>query len=259
MPSLRSLQTDFMDAILSGELEGVTHLLAAERGAKPPSPARRLAVYQNNVRANFIDSLHSSFPALWRLVGEDYFRQIAGAYHRSHPSRSGDLTHVGRDFPEYVGELHHAGEYRYLADIARLEWLCQEVLLAAPHPPLDLNRLRLIAPAAYDALRFELHPAVRLYASAYPALRIWEANVTSEAEPELIDLAAGADCLAVARHALELKFYRLGPGEYAFLDALQSGMVFSAALEAACGCDADFDAAAALRRFVAAKVIVDFQ
>jgi hypothetical protein len=259
MPSLRSLQTDFLDAILSGELEGATPLLACGRGTGRAAPARRLAVYQNNVRANFIESLHSSFPALWRLVGEDYFRQIAGAYHRSYPSRSGDLLHAGRDFPDYVAKLHRADEYRYLADIARLEWLCQEALLAAAHAPLDLDRLRLIAPTAYDALRFELHPAVRLYASAYPALRIWEANVASEADPELIDLAGGADCLAVTRHELELKFYRLGPGEYAFLSALQCGMVFSAALEAGSGCDADFDAAAALRRFVAAEVIVDFQ
>jgi hypothetical protein len=193
------------------------------------------------------------------LVGEDYFRQIAGAYHRLYPSRSGDLLHAGRDFPGFVATLHDADEYRYLADVARLEWLCQEALLAAPHAPLDLDRLRLIAPTAYDALRFELHPAVRLYASAYPALRIWEANVASDAEPELIDLTAGADCLAVTRLGLELKFYRLGSGEYAFLGALQCGTVFSTALEAGSGCDADFDAAAALRRFVAAEVIVDFQ
>jgi hypothetical protein len=259
MPSLRSLQTDFMDAILSGEFEGVTPLLAAGHGAGHPAPARRLAVHRSNVRANFLDSLHSSFPALWRLVGEDYFRQIAGAYHRSHPSRSGDLLHVGRDFPDYVATLHHADNYRYLADIARLEWLCQEALLAAPHAPLDVDRLRLIAPGAYDALRFELHPAVRLYASAYPALRIWEANVASEADPEPIDLDCGADCLAVTRRGLELKFYRLAPGEYAFLGALQSGLEFGAALDAGSGCDVEFDAAAALRRFVAAEVIVDFQ
>jgi hypothetical protein len=259
MPSLRSLQTDFMDAILSGEFEGVTPLLAAGPGAGHPTPVRRLAVYRNNVRANFVESLHSSFPALWRLVGEDYFRQIAGAYHRTNPSRSGDLTHVGRDFPGFVAQLHRADEYRYLTDIARLEWLCQEALLAAPHAPLDLERLRLIEPAAYDALRFEMHPAVRLYASPYPALCIWEANVASAAEPEFIDLDAGGDCLAVARRGLELEFHRLGPGEYAFLGALQGGTVFSAALEAGSLCDADFDAGSALRRFVAAEVIVDFQ
>lgn len=254
MLSLRELQTDFMGALLGGELTAPSALLAAGCTA----PARRLQIYRNNVQANFIDSLHSSFPALWRLVGEDYFRQVAREYHKSHPSRSGDLLHVGAAFPGFLAELHRADAYRYLGDVARFEWRCQEALLAAEHAPLDFERLRGVPPAQYEALRFRLSPALRLFDSPFPILRIWEVNVASDAEPELIDLASGADCLAIVRQRLELKFYRLSPGEKCFLDALQSGAACGAAIESSSACEEEFDAGAALRRFVLAEAIVDF-
>jgi hypothetical protein len=258
MPSLRSLQTDVMNALLSGEPGSAAALIAMGGAAGIVSPARRLGVYSNNVRANFQGSLISSFPAVRRLVSEDYFRQVARGYHRQNPSRSGDLLHVGRDFAAYLAELHRTDQYRYLADVARLEWLCEESLLAAQHAALDLERLRGVAPSAYGALRFELHPALRLFESAFPALRIWEVNVANEAEPEPIDLGAGADCLAIMRVRLELTFLRLSRGEYSFLESLRGGADFSAAIERAGACDEAFDAGAALRRFVAAEAIVDF-
>jgi hypothetical protein len=259
MPSLRSLQSQIMDALLSGESEPAAALVAM--GGRPDaiSPARRLGVYGNNVRANFLESLISSFPAVRRLVGEDYFRQLSRDYHRENPSRSGDLLHVGGAFAAYLARLHGADQYRYLADVARLEWLCEESLLAAEHPALDLERLRGVAPSAYGALRFELHPALRLFESEFPALRIWEANVASDAEPAPIDLRAGADCLAIARVRLELKVHRLSGGEFTFLDGLRTGADFSTAIERAGARDAAFDAGEALRRFVAAEVIVDYE
>lgn len=241
MPSLRSLQTDFLDALLSaGRSEG------------------RLSLYQSNVRANFTDSLRSTYPAIWRLVGEDYFRQVAREFQRSHPSRSGDLAHVGRGFPEYLAALHGDDQYGYLGDIARLEWLCQEALLGAEHGPLDLRRLRAVAPSDYDALRFELHPTLRLYQSPYPALLIWEANLANEAQPQPIDLRAGGDRLALMRRAGKLTFQGLNRGEFAFLEALERGAPFGEAIASAAACESQFDAGAVLRRFIGAEAIVDF-
>ena len=210
------------------------------------------------MRGNFTDSLRSTYPAIWRLVGEDYFRQTALKFQRSHPSRSGDLTHAGRGFAEHLAALHGDDQYRYLADIARLEWLCQEALLGAEHAPLDLERLRAVAPSDYDALRFKLHPTLRLYQSAYPALRIWEANAASEAEPEPIDLDAGGDRLALMRRGLRLTFLAVSRGEYAFLEAVARGAEFGEAIAGAGACEQEFDAGEALRRFIGAEAIVDF-
>ena len=252
MPSLRELQTHVMDAVLAGSPAGALALIASRSEALP-----RLSVYCNNAQANFEDALQSSFPAIRRLVGEDYFRQTAREFQRRHPSRSGDLLRAGEPFPDFLAGLHGTDGYSYLVDVARLEWLIQEALLAADHAPLDLQSLARVAPSAYDALRFELHPALRLFESRYPAQRIWEANVGSDAEPETIDLHSGGERLAVMRHRLQLRFHRLSVGEVGFLASLGRGESFAAAVE--CGqSDPGFDASAALQRFVAAEAVVDF-
>jgi hypothetical protein len=260
MSSLRELQSDVMRALL-GEPDRAVPLIVA-RGI---APEHALGVYANNARTNFIESLMSSYPAIRRLVGEDYFLKVARGFHSHHPSRSGDLQTAGARFAEYLSELHGDDEFRYLSEVARLEWLVQETLLAADHGPLDLAKLGAVAAGDYDDLRFCLHPSARLFASEFPCLNIWEANVGSDAEPELIDLGTGPDRALLVRNNGQLKCHRLNHGELGFLQSVQAGEPFAAALESganlrALGSAVDgFDAAAALQRFVLAGVIVDFQ
>src|SRR5258708_14681113 len=197
MPSLRELQSGVMRALLDGEPDRAAPLIAARRIA----PAHVLSVYANNARTNFIDSLMSSYPAIRRLVGDDYFRRCARGFHARHPSRSGDLQPAGMRFPEYLSELHGDDEFRYLGEVARLEWVIQETLLAADHGPLDLAKLGTIAAGDYDDLRFYLHPSARLFTSEFPCVSVWEANVGSEAEPELIDLGTGPDRALLVRNS----------------------------------------------------------
>jgi hypothetical protein len=254
MPSLRELQVHVMDALLGAALPSSLELIAG-----PVARAeRQFGVYANTVQGNFRDALQSTYPAVRRLVGEDYFRQTAREFQRHHPSRSGDLSHCGQGFPSFLAQLHPDDGFSYLADVARLEWLIQESLLAPEHAPLDLASLARVPPAAYDDLRFELHPTLRLFESRYPTLAIWQVNVGSDAEPPTIDLRRGADLIAIVRHRLQLQFHRLSAGEHCFLRAFARGESFRAAV--ACGGEADaaFDATAALQRFVAAEAVVAF-
>jgi hypothetical protein len=254
MPSLRELQGDVLDALLGAGLTRVSGLIAG-----PHARAERLfGVYANTVQSNFRDALQSTYPAIRRLVGEDYFRQSAREFQRLHPSRSGDLSHSGQEFPRFLAQLHPDDGFTYLADVARLEWLIQESLLAAERAPLDLASLARVPPADYDGLRFELHPTLRLFESRYPALAIWEVNVGRDAEPPTIDLRSGADRIAIVRHRLQLQFHRLSGGEHCFLQAVARGECFRAAVDCGGESDAAFDATAALRRFVAAEAVVAF-
>jgi hypothetical protein len=268
VPALRELQRGLMHALLDGGSERDAPLNAAQWiAARGIAPAQALSVYAGTARSNFTDSLSSSYPVIRRLVGEDYFLQAVRGFHTGHPSRSGDLQPAGIGFAQYLSQLHREDEYRYLGDVARLEWLVQESLLAAAHAPLDLAKLGLVAPADYDDVRFHLHPAARLFASPFPCLAIWEANAGGDAPPPLIDLGAGADRLLLLRQRGELKFHRLSRGEQGFLQSLQAGDRFAAAVENGVGGEIDaahgapaggFDAAAALQRFVIGGVIVDF-
>jgi hypothetical protein len=162
--SLHELQRDFLRAVLEDPASGAALPLRSDGIAAE----QRLEVYAGNARANFLSALESSYPVLRRLVGAPYFEQCARGFQREHPSRSGDLQPAGAMFPTYIAALHRDGEYHYLRDVARFEWLLQEALLAADHAPLDLAKLAAVAPADYDSLRFHLHPSLRLFDSPYP-------------------------------------------------------------------------------------------
>jgi hypothetical protein len=252
---------DAMSLIDSAGPRAIDRLAAAQGAAVPVSsitPAARLRVYRNTVRSNFAAALESTFPAVRRLVGEAYFRRVARDFAVRHPSRSGDLRHVGAPFPGYLAEVHGQDQYRYLGEVARLELLIEEVLLAPEHPRLDLTVLAAVAPSAYENLRFVLNPALRLFESPYPIKKIWESNVLSDAEPGSIDLESGAERFAVLRRRLQLQFHPLSPGEWRWLAALSEHLPFAASLEAAAAAEGDFDATAALQRFVELGAIVGF-
>ncbi len=247
MPSLRELQTCFLNG-LSSPSSAAAALVALPEAAA----LARLRIYQTNLRSNFTAALKSAYPVVERLVGADYFNHAAGEFQQRTPSRCGDLLPSGAAFPQFLAELHHAGAYAYLADMARLEWQIQHALLAGDHAPFDLAKLAAVEPARYDDLRFDTHPSLGLFESRYPALRIWQANADPTREPELIDLDDGADRLAILQHGLQLTFHRLSAGEWRFLGALEDGATLADAIAAG----APFDAAAALQRCVAAGALV---
>jgi hypothetical protein len=254
MPTLLELQVAMLEGVLDGAAQRAAQLIAGG----DIDPARRVGIYANNAETNFIDSLRVSFPAVRRLAGDAYFDQCARIYRREHASTSGDLQHAGARFPQFLAALLGAGEYRYFADVAALEWLYQESLLAADHARLDLAKLAAVAPQAYGELRFMLHPTARLLASDYPTLEIWEANAGSEAEPPLIDLSQGPQWLLANRSRGRVRVTRVSAGEHAFLERLRHGANLDEAFAAGAATQAEFDAAATLQKFVAAEAIVDF-
>jgi hypothetical protein len=252
MPSLREIQTRFLQGVFGSVEQECVGIVG--RGIEP---AARLGIYANNARVNFVESLRDSFPAVLRLVGDDYFLQCALRFRDQFPSVTGDLQRTGVGFSDFLARLHGEDGYRYLGDVARLEWCWQEALIAADGGLFPWESLSGRDPATYEALRFVLHPSVRLFASVFPCLRIWEANLDATAEPAPIDLGEGADRLVILRSAARMGVHRLSVGEFAFLEAIQAGEPFGMALVRGQEADAEFAAAAALRRAVIAGVIVD--
>src|SRR5262245_36975265 len=99
MPALRELQAEFVAAMF-GETSSVqAHVRDDGMGADA-----RLGIYQNNLREGFIKALAQSFPVIERLGGTDYFRQLALEFLAAHPSRSGDLHHIGAPFASFLAQ-----------------------------------------------------------------------------------------------------------------------------------------------------------
>jgi hypothetical protein len=213
-------------------------------------------VYRRNMFANLCNALEATFPVVRRLVGDDFFREAARQFVREHPSRSGDLNEYGADFAGFLADYPHAQSLPYLADVARLEWACQESEQAADGAPLDLASLASVAPGAYGSIRFALHPAVRLLRSSHPVEAIWSANQAArDGTPERHE---GPDAVVVSRDEGTVRVNAVDGNEWMFLRALETGATLE---EASAALDEEFAAtflAEGLARLVREGVIGSF-
>jgi hypothetical protein len=215
----------------------------------------RVAIYRNNLREGFRKALALEFPVIERLVGEDYFRQLALSFLAEHPSRAGDLHPIGEPFAQFLHSRFEGTPYAYLSDVATLEWAYQQSLVAADAPPFDVATLREIPPEDYGRLRFTLHPACGLLQSPYPVVRIWAMNQPDATGDEVVDLSSGADFVLLRRAAEGVEMRRITAADFAILDAFFKGAVLADVLETAYSIDPDFNLGDALRRFIGLGVL----
>ena len=255
MTSLRELQVAFLDGTLHGYPAQLSSLIAASELAREA----RIAIYTNNAREGFLSALAATFPVIERLAGQDWFRQTGREYMRRHPSRSGNLHFVGERFAAFLDDALRGTQYAYFADVARLEWAYQEVLIAADHPSFEIAALSSVSPDDYDSLVFRVHPALRLVESRYPVLGIWRANRPGAAEESpSISLDAGASRVLIIRREDHVELRELGAAEFALLAAFQNGATLGAAFEAAASTDESADLACLLGHVVQLQTLVDF-
>lgn len=251
MSELRELQRAFAAAVLDGH----SSELATRVHANGLDGEARLQIYRNNARISLTQALADVFPVIGRLVGEAFFAQLARAFLRAHPSRSGNLHGLGREMALFLCGLPEARALPYLADVAALEWAYHEVFHAADAVPLDVARLARIPEADQGQLRFRLHPATRFVASRYPIFAIWEANQDGSDVAGTIDLDGGADYLMVARRGLDSFVARLAPGEFALGAEISAGATLAQACEAALAADPATDVGEAFGRLAASGTI----
>jgi len=245
--SLRELQRHFGAALFDGAPATVLPWICSD-GLDVKA---RIRIYQNNLREGFRQALELEFPVIRRLVGEDYFRQLALLFQANYPSRSGNRHYMGQRLPQFLRALLGGSAYGYLSDVAVLEWACLESLGALDATPLDRSVLLQYSPDSFAELRFTLHPACRLVCSAYPVLRIWEVNQSEAAVTEIVDLDSGPDRILVRRGAERVELHRVPAGDFALFMALANGATLGDAYDEACAADSCFNVAEALRRAVA--------
>ncbi len=200
------------------------------------SAAARLEVYRHTVRSTLTQALTLGFPAIRRLVGEDFFLGAAAAFIGAQPPRSACLNDYGAEFPDVLEgfvRTHAPGHaLAYLADVARLEWAVNVALHAPDADPLDLGRLGALTAADWAALSFVPHPALTLLALAHPADAIWRAVLEQDsAAMGAIDPAAGPVQLLIERRDGVVQVRRVEPVAFGFAQALAAGRPLHAILD----------------------------
>jgi hypothetical protein len=200
-------------------------------GRSPETTARRFGVYRNNVVHGLVEALAAVFPAMLRVVGEDWFRAMAAVHARAHPPRSRLLFEYGRDMPRFLETFEPARRMPYLADLARLELAWLASYHAADRDPLDASALAAIPEDRLPELRFVAHPAAHIVSSPFAIHAIFHANRPETASRRRIDAARPETCL-VTRPRLSVMVTLLPPGQAMLAAALMAGMPLAQALGA---------------------------
>lgn len=230
--TLAELQGRFAAALRASgdEADAAAALFAQHVDGDGLAPAARVEVYRNNVLAMFEGALERTYPVLRRRVGDGYFRGLARAYRDAHPSRSGDLHWVGSSFPAWLASYLAGGEYAWLADLARLEWACEEAQVAGQSAPLEPAALARVAPDELGDARLVLQASVRLVESAYPVWSVWREN-QPDAPGAPVDFSIGPQRVVVACGETGLVLHSVPEDHFRFVAALASGATLGMAVD----------------------------
>jgi len=214
-------------------------------------PTARLAVHRNNVVSSLIDALAETFPVVQQLVGEDYFRAMAGIFVRQAPPRSRVLAHYGQEFPSFIAQFEPARSLPYLADVARLEAARVRAYHAADAKPVsaDAMGLALSSGERMGELRAVCHPSVSTLASPHAVVSLWAAH-QGDGGVETVDVDA-PECAIVLRTGLDVVVLRAPDGAAAFVQALLQGQGLGDAVASAVYAAPHFDLTAALSLLLA--------
>lgn len=203
---------------------------------------KRFDVYRNNFAVSLTEALETAFPVIRKLVGEQNFRILAGAYLRAHPPASPLMMQYGQDMPGFLETFAPVQRLGYLPDVARLELALCASYHAADVPPVTSDALQTVAPDRLMTARLRLAPPVRLVRSRWPIHGIWRFN-TEDGAPSPVD--QGENVL-ILRPEFDPAPHLLPPGGGSFVAALLEGETFGATYEKTVAKVPEFDLPALL-------------
>jgi hypothetical protein len=228
MPTLLETERAMFRAIVFKEPNDVAPHIAG--GAF--SPAERLDIYRNTFLSSLTAALRISYPAVHRLVGEEFFDGAAQCFIQAHPPQTAYLNAYGAGLADFLARFPAAASLPYLADVARLEWAVNLALHAEDAIPLDADALASIADVPPERLILTPHPSIGLLRLDHPAEAIWR-SVLAEDDSALraIDLSAGPEWLLVERNANGVEVSPLAETEWRFAASLCAHETFAKSVE----------------------------
>jgi uncharacterized protein (UPF0276 family) len=193
-PEGRRLMTPTAPSPLGRFQDGFTRALISIEPPAGLSPemdkvARQIAfsVYRNTVLKGWIDALKANFPAVDKLVGDEWFDLAAAVFARHHPPREPMLGLFGEGFPAFLDGFEPARETPYLSAVARLDRFWSEAHAAPDADPASPEDLAQLDPQRLAGARAILHPSARVAWFEHTAPTIWLEARGFIAERESLD------------------------------------------------------------------------
>ncbi|MEL6608262.1 MAG: DNA-binding domain-containing protein [Pseudomonadota bacterium] len=214
-------QTDLRTAILDPERPVPAGL--SDGHGKPAG--KRFAVYRNNVAVSLTEALITAFPSIHALVGDQFFRAMAGVFLRQHPPSSPMMMHYGADMPGFLAGFEPVAHLPYLPDVARIDLGLRHAYHAADATPIDPQALGRIAPEHLGDTLLALAPATQVVTSPYAIHDIWQMHRGGPKPGQ-----AAQDVL-ITRPEYDPVTDTLPQGAAAVLQALMAGEALQSALD----------------------------
>lgn len=246
--ALARFQDDFAHALLAPAGRLVT-TVPPEMAALAAQPA--FAVYRNTVMKGCIDALQANFPAVTRLVGEEWLRAAAAIHVRDALPADPTLLRYGAAFADFLARFEPATELPYLPGVARLDRYWTEAHAAPDADVLDPAAVAGVAPEALAGTVLHPHPAARwMWFPDAPIYTIWSRNRSGGALDDSLDWRPEGALLTRPRDAVE--WIAIDAAGCAFLDACAAGSTVVAAAQAALAVQGNADLARLMSTLLAA-------
>lgn len=239
-------QAEFRDALLD-PARAVPAGLVDPQG-RPAS--KRFDVYRNNVAVSLTDALEVAFPVIHKLLGDAFFRAVAGVYLRAHPPKSPLMMFYGADMPGFLKTFEPVAHLPYLADVARLELAMRGSYHSADSTGISPDALGALSPEQLMKTHFTLAPSLRIVTSDWPIHALWQFNMAGGPKPEM-----QAEDVLVARPEFDPEPILLPRGAAGFITALGQGDSLGDAFEAASRTHPDFDLGTTLGLLLGASAL----
>jgi Putative DNA-binding domain len=232
--TLRAFQDEFAQALLAADSAAIPATDLAALIAEPG-----FAVYRNTVMKGCVDALQANYPAVERLVGEEWLRAAAAVYARAELPSHPTLLDYGAGFAGFLQTFSPAAALPYLADVARLDRFWSEAHTARDEEPLEPAVIRQRSLDEFARVVLRPHAASRwAWFDALPIFTIWQRNRDAafdhEAAPQIAWTGEGA---LITRPHGAVQSTMLNAGGCALLDACVAGRPLPEAAEAALAAD----------------------
>lgn len=234
---------DFI-AVLFHEDDNTMHLFDSDKG---------LSIHRNNYQATLLRTLENHYPMTLKLLGNPFFANLANDYIAHYPSLSPELNDYGAYFFDFIATHPSILPIHYVADIAKLEWLCHQLPRLDTASPPDLSSLDLIARLYNETLQVECNAAVQLMSSNYPLLTLIDYCQTPQEED--LTLTEKPCYLLIIKTKNGCSFISLSESEYGFMHALMHDIPLNLALSNTLKHDNTFQLEHTLIKLIALNVI----
>lgn len=253
--SLKAIQERFAAALLDPKSEHVLRDLKLKFGSTNDVRVDRFSIYRGNLLAIWSKTLANAFPVVQRLVGDEFFEDLARLYGRAYPSQSGDLNFLGEHFPSFLSLQESLQGYPYIAAVADLEWVIHCNYYQQDQEKISLPQF--ISQAGEKLQESSLHFAsgVSLHKSDFASYLIWLAHQGVEVEHLTVPLETPSYCI-ICRPQWQPTVVELSEASFRALEVLLQGEALAQALDVALQIQADFDVGGQLQTWFASGLFV---